>query len=99
MSLAGTARGAHATKVLFHIEQVHGPQDCPYGRGGSRSLHDATVEGVNLVAVYGAFMEHVIYLIVEADDLEKVNLLLLPGMKKCTARITPVSPHPLPVAD
>ena len=84
--------------MLFHIEQVHDPQDCPYGQGGSRSLHDATVEGVNLIAVYGAFMEHTIYLIAEADDLEKVNLLLLPGMKKCTTRITPVSPDPLPVA-
>jgi hypothetical protein len=82
---------------LFHIEQVHSPEDCPYGHGGSRSLHDATVEGVDLIAVYGAFMEHVIYLIAETDDLEKLNLLLLPGMKKCRTRITPVSPHPLPV--
>ena len=82
--------------MLFHVEQVHDPQDCPYGHGGSRSLHDATVEGVNLLAVYGAFMEHVVYLIVEAEDLEKLNLLLLPGMKKCRTRITPVSPHPLP---
>jgi hypothetical protein len=83
--------------MLFHIEQVHSPEDCPYGHGGSRSLHDATVEGVDLIAVYGAFMEHVIYLIAETDDLEKLNLLLLPGMKKCRTRITPVSPHPLPV--
>ena len=67
------------------------------GHGGSPSLHDATVEGVHLIAMYGAFMEHVIYLIVEADDLEKVNLLLLPGMKRCTTRITPVSRDPLPV--
>jgi hypothetical protein len=52
---------------------------------------------VDLIAVYGAFMEHVIYLIAETDDLEKLNLLLLPGMKKCRTRITPVSPHPLPV--
>jgi hypothetical protein len=96
-SLAGTGRRAHATKVLFHIEQVHSPQDCPYGQGGSRSLHDDTVEGVNLIAMYGAFMEHVIYLVAEADDLERLNLFLLPGMKRCTTRITPVSTHPLPV--
>ena len=83
--------------MLFLIEQVHAPQDCPYGRGGSGSLHDTTVEGVKLVAMYGAFMAHTIYLIVEADDVEKLNMFLLPGMKICTSKITPVSDHPLPV--
>jgi len=83
--------------VLFHIEQVHKPENCPYGHGGSRSLHDTTVPGVQLVAMYGSFMEHVIYLIVEASDVESLNLFLLPGMKVCTAKITPVSAHPLPL--
>jgi hypothetical protein len=83
--------------VLFHIEQVHRPENCPYGHGGSRSLHDATVPGVRLVAIYGSFMEHVIYLIVEASDVESLNLFLLPGMKVCTAKITPVSEQPLPL--
>ena len=82
--------------MLFHIEQVHRPENCPYGHGGSASLHDATVSGVRLVAMYGSFMEHVIYLIVEASDVESLNLFLLPGMKVCTAKITPVSDHPLP---
>jgi hypothetical protein len=83
--------------MLFHIEQVHRPENCPYGHGGSTSLHDATVPGVGLVAMYGSFMEHVIYLIVEASDIESLDLFLLPGMKVCTAKITPVSDHPLPV--
>ena len=83
--------------MLFHIEQVHRPENCPYGHGGSRSLHDATVAGVRLVAMYGSFMEHVIYLIVEASDVESLNLFLLPGMKVCTAKITPVSEQPLPL--
>ena len=83
--------------MLFHIEQVHRPENCPYGHGGSRSLHDPTVSGVRLVAMYGSFMEHVIYLIVEASDVESLNLFLLPGMKVCTAKITPVSEHPLPL--
>jgi hypothetical protein len=83
--------------VLFHIEQVHRPENCPYGHGGSTSLHDATVTGVRLVAMYGSFMEHVIYLIVEASDVDSLNLFLLPGMKVCTAKITPVSEHPLPI--
>jgi hypothetical protein len=42
-------------------------------------------------------MEHVIYLIVEASDVESLNLFLLPGMKVCTAKITPVSEQPLPL--
>ena len=83
--------------MLFHVEQVHKPEHCPYGHGGSTSLHDATVAGVRLVAMYGSFMEHVIYLIVEASDVNSLNLFLLPGMKTCTAKITPVSDHPLPI--
>jgi hypothetical protein len=83
--------------MLFHIEQVHQPEDCPYGHGGSSALHDKTVEGVELQAVYGAFMEHVVYLIVEADDITQLNRFLLPGMKVCKSKITPVSSTPLPV--
>ncbi|MFL5731786.1 MAG: DUF3303 family protein [Chloroflexia bacterium] len=82
--------------MLFLIEQVHSPEACPYGRGGSGSLHDATVPGVKLVAMYGAFMEHTVYLIVEANDIDALNKFLLPGMKVCTTKIKPVSDHPLP---
>ena len=82
--------------MLFHIEQVHSPDDCPYGSGGSRSLHDASAGGVDVKGVYGAFMEHTVFMIVEATDLEKLNLFLLPGMKTCTTTITPVSADPLP---
>lgn len=82
--------------MLFHIEQVHSPEDCPYGRGGSRSLHDASVAGVEVRGLYGAFMEHTIFMVVEADDLEQLNLFLLPGMRTCTTTITPVSTEPLP---
>ncbi len=85
--------------MLFHIEQVHGPEDCPYGHGGSRSLHDASVSGVEVKAIYGAFMEHTVYLVVEADDIDRLNQFLLPGMKVCTTSITPVSDHALPTFD
>jgi hypothetical protein len=84
--------------VLFHIEQVHTPEICAFGRGGSRSLLDASVAEVTLVAMYGAFMEHTIYLIVEADDFEQLNKFLLPGMKVCTTKITPVGERPLPAS-
>ncbi len=82
--------------MLFHITQVHAPDDCPYGNGGSRKFHDASVEGVTVHGVYGAFMDHTIYLVVESDSLDLVNQFLLPGMKACTAEITPVSADPLP---
>ncbi len=83
--------------MLFHIKQVHTPENCPYGKGGSSSLRDESVEGVDLKSAYGAFMEHEVYMVVEADDLEKLNKFLLPGMNVCTTRITPVSPDPLPL--
>jgi len=82
--------------VEFHIEQSHAPADCPFGQGGSRSLHDADVDGVRVLGVYGAFTEHVIFMVVEADDLDAVHRFLLPGMKTCTASITPVSAHAIP---
>lgn len=85
--------------MLFHIEQVHTPETCPFGKGGSPSLRDDSVDGVDLKAAYGAFMEHTVYMVVETDDLEKLNKFLLPGMKTCITTITPVSPDPLPKWD
>jgi hypothetical protein len=82
--------------MLFHIEQVHPPEHCPYGKGGSRSLHDASAPDVEVRAIYGSFMEHTIYLIVEADAIDALNRFLLPGMKVCRARITPVSSQAMP---
>lgn len=83
--------------MLFHIKQVHTPENCPYGSGGSRSLIDTSVTDVKLVGMYGAFMEHAIYLIVEANDIDMLNKFLLPGMKRCTTTITPVSDHSIPI--
>jgi len=82
--------------MLFHIEQTHTPENCPYGKGGSRSLHDASVDGVEVKGVYGAFTEHVIFLVVETDDIDLLHRFLLPGMRVCTTRIRPVSDHALP---
>jgi hypothetical protein len=83
--------------MLFHIKQVHTPEMCPYGKGGSGSLHDKNAPGIKLVGFYGAFMEHTIYMIVEADDIDALHRFLLPGMLKCTTEITPVSDHPIPI--
>ncbi len=82
--------------MLFHIKQVHAPEDCPYGKGGSASLHDRSAPGVNVLGVYGAFMAHTIYMLVEADDMDALHRFLLPGIHTCTAEITPVSDHMIP---
>ena len=84
------------SSMLFHIEQSHTPADCPYGRGGSRSLHDASVAGVEVKGVWGAFTEHVVFLLVEAADIDALHLFLAPGMRTCTTRIRPVSEHAMP---
>ena len=82
--------------MLFHIKQVHAPENCPYGKGGSGSLHDKTAPGVKIVGYYGAFMAHTIYMIVEADDMDALHRFLIPGIHICTTEITPVSDHPIP---
>ncbi len=47
--------------------------------------------GLNIVAAYGAYTEHTLYYVVEADDHDTVEKFLSPGFKRCTATITPVS--------
>jgi hypothetical protein len=81
--------------MLFHITQLHTPELCPKDEGGSKTLYDPKTEGVKLLAIYGAFAEHVIYYVVEANGLESVNNFLLPGLKRCTSKITPVSQVPI----
>ena len=79
--------------MLFHIKQVHTPENCPYGKGGSTTLYNARAEGIKVLGVYGAFMDHTLYMLVEADDIEALHRFLLPGMTHCKAEITPVSDH------
>ena len=81
--------------MLFHITQVHTPENCPKNAGGSRDLYDPNAEGVKLRAVYGAFPEHVIYYLVEADNLSAIHKFLDPGWLLSTSTITPVSESPI----
>lgn len=81
--------------MLFHITQTHTPENCPKGSGGSKTLYDPKIEGTKLKAMYGAFAEHVIYYIVEADNLETIHKFLDPGWMRCTCKITPVSERPI----
>ena len=45
--------------MLFHITQSHTADLCPKDEGGSKTLYNPAAEGVKLVAMYGAFPEHV----------------------------------------
>lgn len=81
--------------MLFHIAQTHTPELCPRDAGGSKTLYDPKATGVKLLAMYGAFAEHTIFYIVEADDLAAVDKFLDPGWLRCTSKVTPVSSQPL----
>jgi hypothetical protein len=82
--------------VLFHITQVHSPENCPRDVGGSNSLYDADVEGLELVGRYGANAQHTLFFVVEADDVNAIHKFLWPGFKSCTSTVTPVSEVPVP---
>ena len=82
--------------VLFHITQVHTPETCPRDEGGSNSLFNPNVPGVKLIGRYGANAQHVLFFIVEADDVNAIHKFLWPGFKRCTSTVTPVSEVPVP---
>jgi hypothetical protein len=82
--------------MLFHITQVHTPDSCPLGEGGSNSLFNPNVPGIKLIGRYGANAQHTLFYIVEADDINALHQFLLPGFKRCTSTITPVSEIPIP---
>ena len=80
--------------MLFHIRQHHQPADCPYGKGGSRTLFDDAAPGVKLIGYWLAFPQHTTYFVVETDDVANLQAFLRPGVKVCLAEITPVSDMP-----
>jgi hypothetical protein len=82
--------------VLFHITQVHAPELCPRDEGGSNSLYDAEVEGLQLLGRYGANAQHTLFYVIEADDIDAIHRFLRPGFKRCTSTVTPVSQAPVP---
>jgi hypothetical protein len=81
--------------MLFHITQRHTPETCPVDEGGSNSLIDLKAEGIKVIGRYGANSEHVLFFIVEADDWNALQRFLLPGFRRATAVITPVSTQPV----
>lgn len=81
--------------MLFLITQEHTPESCPKDVGGSETLYNREAQGVTLRAMYGAFSEHVVYYLVEANDLGAIHKFLDPGWTRCTATVTPVSEEPI----
>ncbi len=79
--------------MLFLIIQTHTPETCPIDTGGREVLHEKpeNVPGLKIVAGYGAYTEHTLYYVVEADDYDTVEKFLEPGFKLSKATITPVS--------
>jgi hypothetical protein len=72
------------------------PETCPVDEGGSNSLFNPNVAGVKLLGRYGANPQHTLFYIVEADSADALHKFLLPGFKRCTSTITPVSEMPVP---
>ena len=81
--------------MLFHIKQSHEPRDCPYGKGGSKSLFDANSTDVKILGYWLAFPQHTTYLVVETDDIAHLQAFLKPGAGVTTCEITPVSDEPV----
>ena len=81
--------------MLFHIKQSHLPENCPYGKGGSRSLFDSASTDVKIHGYWVAFPQHTTYLVVETDDIAKLHAFLKPGASVAMAEITPVSDTPV----
>lgn len=78
--------------MMFLITQAHAPEACPIDAGGREALHEKpeNVPGLRIVAGYGAYTEHTLFWVVEADGYEAVEKFLTPGFKRCRAIITPV---------
>lgn len=83
--------------MLFHIKQTHAPADCPYGKGGSRSLFDNDSKDVKVVGYWLNFPQHTNYLVVETDDIANLQNFLAPGAGRTTSEISPVSDRPAPL--
>ena len=84
--------------MLFHIKQTHAPKDCPYAKGGSRSLFDSESKDVKIHGFWLAFPQPTLSLVVETDDIVHLQRFLQPGAGVTVAEITPVSDQPVPLS-
>ena len=76
--------------MLFMITQVHTPETCPIDQGGSDVLFTKDAKGVTLKGRWGAWSHHIIWYLVEADEIAAIQSFLDPGMKRSTSTVEPV---------
>jgi hypothetical protein len=71
--------------VLFHIKQTHSPADCPYGKGGSRSLFDYESKDVTIHGYWLAFPQHTIYLVSQRENVHSCPPASCSSQRRCSA--------------
>lgn len=86
-----TDYGLRGETMLFMITQTHAPEACPKDEGGADVLINKSVPGVVLKGRWGAWAHHVIWYLVETDNVEAIQRFLDPGMKRCTCTVEPVA--------
>jgi hypothetical protein len=59
--------------------------------GGSICRYNPKAKGIKLQAMYGAYPQHIIWYVVEADSVEAIQEFLRPGFLRCTSTVTPIS--------
>ena len=65
-------------------------------QGRLASLFDSQSKDVKIHGYWLAFPQHTTYLVVETDDIAKLQKFLSPGVNITTSEITPVSDKPAP---
>ncbi len=81
--------------MLFMITQVHTPDTCPIDAGGADTLIDKNAQGITVKGRWGAWSHHIVWYLVEADNLEAIQRFLDPGMKRSTCTVEPVGEAPI----
>ncbi len=81
--------------MLFHVTLDHTPEDCPIVRTGASDVPEmlarADETGVKVISALGARPQHCVYLVLETDDINKLNDFLEPVLSWVKCEITPVS--------
>ncbi|MBI2857419.1 MAG: hypothetical protein HYX95_03780 [Chloroflexi bacterium] len=80
--------------MLFMITQVHSPENCPKDVGGSDVLINKDAKGITLKGRWGAWSNHIIWYLVETDNVAAIQQFLDPGMLRTTCTVTPVADAP-----
>ncbi|MEE9202415.1 MAG: DUF3303 family protein [Dehalococcoidia bacterium] len=81
--------------MLFMITQVHTPETCPIDAGGADTLIDKNAQGITVKGRWGAWSHHIVWYLVESDNLTAIQRFLDPGMKRCNSTVEPVGEAPI----